>query len=98
MRPWVFKVTFQQYFSYILTFELTFLARIWCKVEIHGYLRTWTFYTPKRKYDYKYTSITKCLTCSPREMLKKIFKYPLSRPTKYSELEGVDSQKLNGID
>jgi hypothetical protein len=33
-----------------------------------GYLRTRTFYTPERKYAYKYTSITKCLTCSPREM------------------------------
>ena len=29
------NVTFQQYFSYILTFELPFMARIWCKVEIH---------------------------------------------------------------
>jgi hypothetical protein len=29
------NVTFQQYFSYILTFELPFLALIWCKVEIH---------------------------------------------------------------
>ena len=57
-----------------------------------GYLRSRTFYTPERKYAYKYTSITKCLTCSPREIKKKIFKYPLSRPTKYSELEGVDSQ------
>jgi hypothetical protein len=31
-----------------------------------GYLRIRTFYTPERKYTYKYTSITKCLTCSPR--------------------------------
>ena len=30
-----------------------------------GYLRTRTFYTPERKYAYKYASITKCLTCSP---------------------------------
>jgi hypothetical protein len=27
-----------------------------------GYLRTRTFYTPERKYAYKYASITKCLT------------------------------------
>ena len=33
-----------------------------------GYLRTRTFYTPERKYAYKYASITKCLTYSPREM------------------------------
>ena len=33
-----------------------------------GYLRTRTFYIPERKYAYKYASITKCLTCSPREM------------------------------
>jgi hypothetical protein len=36
-----------------------------------GYLRTRTFYTPERKYAYKYASITKCLTYSPREMYKK---------------------------
>ena len=36
-----------------------------------GYLRTRTFYIPQRKYAYKYASITKCLTCSPREMQKK---------------------------
>jgi hypothetical protein len=33
-----------------------------------GYLRTRTFYTPERKYAYRYASITKCLTYSPREM------------------------------
>jgi hypothetical protein len=33
-----------------------------------GYLRTRTFYTPERKYAYKYASITKCLIFSPREM------------------------------
>ena len=33
-----------------------------------GYLRNRTFYIPERKYAYKYASITKCLTCSPREM------------------------------
>ena len=33
-----------------------------------GYLRTRTLYIPERKYAYKYASITKCLTYSPREM------------------------------
>ena len=36
--------------------------------NILGYLRTRTFYTPERKYAYKYASITKYLTYSPREM------------------------------
>jgi hypothetical protein len=36
--------------------------------NILGYLRYRTFYIPERKYAYKYASITKCLTCSPREM------------------------------
>jgi hypothetical protein len=39
-----------------------------------GYLCTRTFYIPERKYAYKYASITKCLTCSPREMQKKSLK------------------------
>ena len=33
-----------------------------------GCLCTRTFYTPEIKYAYKYASITKCLTYSPREM------------------------------
>jgi hypothetical protein len=33
-----------------------------------GYLHTRTFYTPERKYAYKYASITKCLTYSLQEM------------------------------
>jgi hypothetical protein len=33
----------------------------WIKNTL-GYLRTRTFYTPERKYAYKYASITKCLT------------------------------------
>ena len=36
-----------------------------------GYLRTRTFYTPERKYTYKYASITKCLTYSPSRNVKK---------------------------
>ena len=41
----------------------------WCRtVLFFRYLRTQTFYIPKRKYAYKHASITKCLTCSPREM------------------------------
>ena len=41
----------------------------WCRtVLFFRYLRSQTFYIPERKYAYKHASITKCLTCSPREM------------------------------
>jgi hypothetical protein len=40
-----------------------------------GYLRTRTFYTPERKYAYKYASITKCLTYSPRAHMTTFITY-----------------------
>ena len=103
MRLWVFKRHFSTIFQLYIDLWTTFPgANMVQDRNTLGYLRTRTFYTPERKYAYKYTSITKCLTCSPRKIFKKIFKYPLSRPTKYSEcthdvrpntrvLEGVDS-------
>ena len=52
------------------------------------YLRNRTFYTPERKYAYKYTSITKCLTCSPREIKKKSLNIHSHARPNTRELEG----------
>jgi hypothetical protein len=85
MRLWVFKRHFSTIFQLYIDLWATLPgANMVQGRNTLGYLRTRIFYIPERKYAYKYASITKCLTCSPRNV-KKIFKYPLSRPTTMSD-------------
>jgi hypothetical protein len=61
MRLWVFKHHFSTIFQLYIDLWATFPgANMVQGRNILGYLRTRTFYTPERKYAYKYASITKC--------------------------------------
>ena len=64
MRLWVFK----RHFSTIFQLYIDLGVNMVQGRNTLGYLRNRTFNIPERKYAYKYASITKCLTYSPREM------------------------------